>query len=427
MVRFRFHAIVIGVVTLSMFTSGLRAADDVLLWPQFRGATGQGVGIAKGLPANWSENENIVWRTELPGAGTSSPIIVGSNIILTCYTGYNVPGAGRGSQDDLKLHLLCIERDTGKVQWTVDIAPKLPEQDRIRDDHGYASSTPACDGERLYCFFGKTGVIAFDLKGKELWRAVVGDRLHGWGSGNSPVVHNDLVYINASVESDSLVALDKKSGREKWRARGIRESWNSPIFVKNPEGKIELVIAVFGKILGFDPHSGEQLWSCATDIGWYMVPSLVAADGVVYAIGGRTGGALAVRTGGSGDVTRSHRVWTGKKGSNVSSPILHEGHLYWMHEGLGIAFCAEAKTGRVVYEERIPGADQVYASPVLADGKLFYVSRTGRGIVIEAKPEFSLLSTNRLGQRTTFNASPAVAGNRLFIRSDKHLYCIGAK
>lgn len=417
-----------GAVTLMCvwwFSMSLGAAAENLDWPQFRGASGQGVSTARGLPTRWSEQENVVWKTALPGAGTSSPIIIGTRVFLTCYSGYAVPGRGRGSMDDLKLHLVCMDHDDGKIAWTVDIAPKLPEQPTIRDEHGYASSTPASDGERVYVFFGKTGVIAFDLNGKEQWRADVGSKLHGWGSGNSPVLHGDLLFINASVESDSLYALDKKTGKEVWRARGIRESWNSPILVRVGGGKTELVVAIMGKILGFDPATGELLWSCATDIGWYMVPSLVAHDGVVYAIGGRTGGALAVRSGGRGDVTATHRVWTGKKGSNVSSPIVHDGHLYWMHENLGIAYCADVKTGQIVYEERIAGADQVYASPVLADNKLFYLTRSGRSLVVAAKPQFELLANNRLGERTTFNASPAVAGGRLFIRSDKALYCLG--
>lgn len=399
--------------------SGL-AAD----WPQFRGRAGEGVSTDTGLPTTWSESENIVWQTRL-NPGTSSPIFVGDRIYLTSYSGYNVPGQSGGDQEDLKRQVVCLSRKDGKQIWSTEVPSKLPEQEKIRDDHGYASNTPVCDGERIYAFFGKSGVFALDLKGKRLWHADVGDELNGWGSAASPVLHGNLVIVNASVESQSLVALNKQTGKEVWRARGINESWNTPILVKTPAGKTEIVLAIQGSVLGFDPATGEQLWTCDTDIPWYMVPSIVADKGIVYCIGGRgTGGALAIKTGGRGDVTDSHRLWVGGKGSNVSSPILHEGHLYWAHESNGTVYCLDATTGDEIYAERLPRAGQFYASPVLADGKIYYVTRDGKTFVVAAKPEFELLATNSLGRVGTFNACPVVADGRLFLRSDQHLYCI---
>jgi hypothetical protein len=404
---------------LLLAASPLFAAD----WPQFRGPGGLGVTAEK-APTTWSGTDNLAWKAALPGPGTSSPVVVGSRIFLTCYTGYNVPGQPRGEQDQLKLHVLCYNRDDGTPAWTKDVAPKLPEQEKIRDDHGYASGTPAVDSERVYVFFGKSGVIAFTHAGEQLWRADVGSNLNGWGSATSPVLFGDLVIVNASVESDSLVALNKKTGEEVWRTKGIRESWSTPI-LHEVGGKTELVVAIFGKLLGLDPATGKQLWACDTGISWYMVPGLVAHDGVVYCIGGRSGGALAVRGGGSGDVTATHRVWTGKKGANVSSPVHHDGHLYWMNEAQERAYCADAKTGAVVYEQAVNRAGQVYASPVVAGGKVYYLSRNGKAFVVAAKPTFELLATNDFGDRSTFNASPAVAGGKLFVRSDKFLYCVG--
>jgi hypothetical protein len=203
------------------------------------------------------------------------------------------------------------------------------------------------------------------------------------------------------------------------------ESWNTPLLTTAPSGRPELIVAVLGNLLAFDPETGAPLWSCATDIGWYMAPSVVAADGVVYCIGGRSGtAALAVRTGGAGDVTATHRLWTGDKGSNVSSPIIHDGHLYWMHEQRGIAFCAAAATGEIVYEQRLPGAQQVYASPLLADGRLYYVARNGDIFVLPARPEYALLAHNKLEDRSTFNASPIVCDGALILRSDRNLYAI---
>jgi outer membrane protein assembly factor BamB len=189
-----------------------------------------------------------------------------------------------------------------------------------------------------------------------------------------------------------------------------------------------LIVAIMGKVLAFDPATGAPLWNCATDIGWYMVPSVVAHEGVVYVVGGKNGGgSLAVRLGGKGDVTSTHRLWKSAKGTNVTSPILHGGHLYWMNEVSGVAFCADAKTGAIVYEERVEGASQIYASPVVADGKIYYMSRNGRTAVVAAAPKFERLAMNDFGDRSTFNASPAVAGGRMYVRSDHHLYCLGKK
>lgn len=416
----RFHQLFLAVVLASLGAVFAVAAD----WPQFRGPGGQGVSPEKGLPTTWSDSENIVWKVELPGAGTSSPIFVGDKIFLTCYSGYNEPGQRGGDQQDLKRQVVCLNRRDGKLTWAKDVPSRLPEQERIRDDHGYASNTPVSDGKNVYASFGKSGVFAFDLNGKQLWHAEVGDELNGWGSAASPVQFENLVIVNASVESDSLVALNKATGKEVWRARGIQESWNTPLLLPGAQGKAELIVSIPGKVQTHDPKTGQVLWTCDSGNRTYMVPSVVAEGGVVYSIGGRPSSAVAVKAGGRGDVTDSHRQWVGQKGSIVSSPVLHEGHLYWAHESQGILYCAEAESGKIVYEERLNRAGQFYASPVLADGKIYYVTRNGRTFVVAAKPEYELLATNDLGVRDTFNASPVVADGRLFLRSDKHLYCI---
>lgn len=393
-------------------------------WPRFRGPGGMGVSTADQLPTTWSESENLAWKKELPGGGSSSPVVFGDHIYLTTYTGYLVPGQSAGSVNDLERHLVCLDRNTGDTIWQKTVAAKLPEEDRIRD-HGYAANTTLADASGVIAFFGKSGVHAFDHDGNVVWTADVGGGTHGWGTSASPVVDKDIVYINASVESESLIALNRKTGEEIWQQPGMKESWNTPLIVTNTNGTDELVVAVHGKVLAFEPLTGKPIWSCDTDITWYMVPTAVAADGVVYYLGGRSGtAALAVRTGGSGDVTATHRLWTSKKGSNVTSPILHDGHLYWMHEQLGVAYCAVAETGELVYEERINRGGQIYASALLANGNLYYTNRSGRTFVIPAKPEFELVATNELRDGTLFNASAAVTGDRILIRSEKYLYCI---
>jgi outer membrane protein assembly factor BamB len=408
---------------ISMFVSiPLLAADPD--WSSFRGPSGMGTSSVKGLPIKWGKTDNIAWKIPLPGPGASSPIVFGDRIYLTCYTGFFVPGE-EGSKENLTRHLLAFDRKEGKKIWDKSVAAKLPEEDRIRD-HGFAANTPAADAERLYVFFGKSGVFAFDHSGNELWQTDVGSKTHGWGTSASPVLYKDLVFINASVESGTLYALDRKTGKEKWSAKGIRESWNTPVLITAKSGRQELIVARKGDVLAFNPDTGEQLWSCNTDIGWYMVPSIVAHDGIVYCLGGRSGNAaLAIRAGGSGDVTGTHRLWTSVKGSNVTSPVFLDGHLYWAHESRGIAYCAKGETGETTYEERLERAGQFYASALLADRKLYYLTREGRMFVVAAKPSFEQLAINDLGDGSIFNASPAVDGNRLLIRSDKFLYCVG--
>jgi outer membrane protein assembly factor BamB len=412
------------VVLLTAATCTVAArADD---WPRFRGPAGQGSANDGNLPVRWSDDENIAWKTELPGHGSSSPVTWGDKIFLTSYSGYGVDENDPGDPQNLVRHLLCLDRREGKILWSTDVPARLPEEEfgRRLALHGYASSTPATDGQRVYAFFGKSGVMAFDFAGKPLWTADVGKGTHQWGSSNSPLLYHNLVIVNASVESGSLVALDKQSGSEVWRAKGMNASWNTPILVDTKDGRQELVVSVRGKILGFDPASGEQLWSC-DGIEDYVCPSVVAEDGVVYAIGGRRNTAVAVRVGGRGDVTETHRVWKAAAGSNVSSPVIYHGHLYWVSEQ-GIAYCLKADSGEIVYRERL-NTGLVYSSATVADGKLYIATREKGTYVLAAKPKFEVLAHNTLADDSIFNGSPVVSDGQLLLRSDRFLYCIGKR
>src|SRR5262245_53741513 len=378
-------------------------------WTQFRGPGGLGKTADTGVPIHWSTKQNVAWRTELPGPGTSSPIVVGTRVYVTCYSGYGLE-AGMGDMNDLKRHLLCVNRANGQEFWAKQFDPILPEHKYEGEGsyHGYSSSTPTSDGERLYVFFGKSGVFCFDLDGNELWHTSVGTNTHGWGSGTSPLLYKNSVIINASVESGSMVALDKTTGKEVWRATGIGSSWNTPVLTDVPERETELVVSVQDKLLGLEPDTGKELWH-AEGIHRYVCPSVVSHAGVIYAIGGGHT-SLAVRAGGRGDVTQSHGVWRESKGSNVSSPIYHEGYLYWARDSGGVIYCQEAATGKTAYEERLkPDSGLIYASPILADGKLYYVSQRNGTFVVAAKPTFELLAHNVFeDDDSRTNASPAV-------------------
>ena len=389
-------------------------------WPQFRGPGGLGVSGEKNLPVTWSDTDKVMWRTALPGYGASSPIVLGHRIYVTCYSGY---GAEPNSEkmEDLLLHVVCINRSNGQILWNRTIPPKLPESERVRD-HGYAGPTPTTDGDFLYVFFGRTGLFKFDLNGEQVWHADVGSQTHGWGCGTSPVLYKNTIIVNASVESGSLVSVNKVTGREVWRAPGMDSSWNTPHLVQLPGNKQELVVSVRDYILGFNPDTGEELWRCA-GIQDYVCPSMISYQGIVYAIGGRQSRAIAVRAGGEGDVTETHRLWEAKAGANVSSPVIHAGHMYWVSDRNQVAYCVRLRDGEVIYSERFPS--QPYASALAGENKIYIVTRYDGTYVLKAEPEFIQIAHNRLSDDSTFNASPVISNSQLFLRSDRFLYCIG--
>jgi outer membrane protein assembly factor BamB len=388
-------------------------------WPQFRGPGGLGISKEKNLPVTWSETKNVLWKTKMPGYGASSPIALNGKLYLTCYSGYGMRGIP-GSMDDLRLHLVCVNNKNGDIIWQKQIKPVLPEEDRVRD-HGYTAQTPATDGKHLYIFFGKSGVFKFDLNGNQIWQTSVGTNTHGWGCGTSPVLYENLVIVNASVESKSLVAIDKNTGKEVWRAGGMEASWNTPHLVKNPSGKYELAVSVKNWILVFDPKTGDELWRCQ-GIPDYVCPSIISHEGVLYALGGRSSKAIAVRSGGRGDVTNTHKLWQVDVGANVCSPVVHDGHLYWISDRSRTAYCLSLDDGTIKYSEGI--SQQPYASALLADGKLYIVTRNKGTIVLAAKPQFEQLALNIVNDKSTSDASMIAYNGTLILRSNENLYCL---
>jgi hypothetical protein len=435
----------LGLAVSLLSAATLSAAD----WTRFRGPNGSGVSEDAKPPATWSDSKNLKWKTKLPGPGTSSPLILGDKIFLTSYTGYGVDGAS-GRAADLKRQLLAIDRGSGKVLWSKEVAAEMPEDpyNGFLRDHGYASNTPATDGESIFAFFGKTGVLAFDLQGNQLWKVNVGKesgRMR-WGSGASAIVFKDLVIVNAAEESESLRGLDKKTGKQVWKAEasGLASSWTTPVLVDVPGGRTELAVAVPEEIWGLDPETGKFLWYASANNSTTACASLVTADGIVYAIGGRMGSSTAVRAGGKGDVTKTHVVWTQRHQGGIGTPILHDSRLYFVNGG--VANCIDAKNGERIYQQRLPGATarttggggggfggfgrgggQDYASPILADGMIFSPTKNGTVHVFKAGPKFESIGQNRFsGDDGPFNATPAASGNEMFIRSNKFLYCVAA-
>lgn len=401
-------------------------------WPRFRGPTGDGVSTEASLPLGWSEKENLVWRTELPGPGSSSPIVSGDRVFLSCYSGYGVDAANAGDLAQLRRHALCLDRRDGKILWQHEVKTELPDkpfQGQYITMHGYASSTPVTDGTSVFFFFGNAGVHAFGVDGRKRWDVSVGVKAHDWGVGASPILHGDLVIVNATHESNSLLALDRRTGRTVWSVSGFPNSWNTPAMVK-VDGRDELVVSASGRLRAFDPKTGAELWSCQSIRAAELCPSVVAGAGVIYVIGSPKGEAIAVRAGGKGDVSATHVVWRAQKGSNVGSPVYRDGHLYFINDARGVAVCLEAKTGAIIYEQPIPTKrrDRWYASPMLSGDRLYCVSRTSGTFVLAAKPTFEVLAINIIaGDDSVFNASPAVSGGQIFLRSNRYAYCIGPR
>ena len=395
-------------------------------WPQFRGQSGNASAPDSNPPTTWSDSENIVWKTELPGRGASSPVVFGNRIFLTAYTGFGVDAEEPGDKEKLRLHVLCFERDSGKLLWDKSIKASSATQNfgqRVAD-HGYATATPATDGEAVYASFGVSGVVAYDMDGNFMWEAEIGEGTAGFGSASSPVVFREMVYVNASIESDTLFAFDKKTGKEVWHAGSIMKSWSSPCIAEVPGGPPELIMNQKNEIFAFDPITGKKLWWCA-GVEDYIVPVPVFHDGIAYCLGGRSNRAIAVKLGGRGDVTKTHKLWESTTGANVTSPVYHDGHLYWASDK-AIENCLRASDGKEVYRERLPTRSRIYSSIIRAGNKLYVTTRDQGIVVLAAKPEYEELAVNVIkSDETLVNASPAVSGNQLLLRTDRFLYCIG--
>ncbi|TDU63113.1 hypothetical protein EI77_04535 [Prosthecobacter fusiformis] len=416
-------------------TAAIQAAD----WPRFLGPTGAAIVKESAVPLTWSETENMAWKFESPGPGSSSPIVVGDKVFFTCWTGY---GDKAEAKDPSKLqrHLICLNLADGKKNWEAIIASNATEDpyEGFITEHGYATHTPVSDGERIYAFFGKSGAYAFDLEGRQLWHTPLGtgSGSRHWGSGGSPILYKDTVIVNATDESKALYALDKKTGKQIWKAGGdkIDLAYGTPSIMESG-GRTDLVFAIADEIWGMNPETGKMRWFATHNLPGNISPCLIQDNDRLYLYGGYpTQGSAAIRLGGEGDVTSSHILWTSKSSSYVPTPILHAGRLYVINDQ-GFALCMDAKTGEDIYRERAIDSGggrgrgkPFYASPVLIGDRLYCVSRRGGTYVIAAKPTFEKLAHNVIaGDDTQFHGTPAIANDSLILRSEKAIYCIRAK
>ena len=432
------------------FSSLLGAQLWAQNWPQWRGPEGDGVSAEKGLPAEWSANKNVAWTAPLAGLGVSSPIAWGERVFVTSQIG-NSPVDGGGThpvlaRDDRTLAVresaiggqrgrtssgifLVVEafdRSGGKRLWEYRVEAKgpLPEN---HEKHNLATPTPVTDGEFVYAWFGNGQVVALDMKGALVWSRHLGleygSFLNQWGHGSSPVLHGgSLILLVDHRPAAYLLALDKKTGKERWKAdRGSeRVSHSTPFVVPGSKGD-EMVVNSSVRIDAYDPANGELLWWADSE-RQTPIPTPVFDNGLIYMSRGyRNSDYLALQPGGRGDVTASHIKWRAPGAASYVPSIIHYDGLLYMTNEVGVLTCADAATGERVWRHRLSGV--FFASPVAGDGKIYMVSETGETFVLQAGREPKVLAQNDLGQRLI--ASPAISNGHLLLRSDRTLFAVG--
>lgn len=418
-------------VTLCGWACWLQSCLEAQEWARFRGLNGSGLSSAEGLPVRWSESENLAWKLELAGEGSSSPVVWEDKIFVTCS---EAGAAGRGFP---RRRLLCVDALKGSLLWSIE-APEPTREDPAQGylmEHGYASNSAATDGRAVYAFFGKSGVVACDMDGRMLWQVNAGSESSNrqWGSAASVTLFEDLVIINAAEEGRAVLALHRDDGRVVWKAEAaaLELAYGTPAQLKYDDGRTELILAVPGEVWGLNARTGKLAWFAETQLTGNVCPSPLIVGSEVFVFGGfRSSGSYCLRSGGRGDVSKSCVKWQTRSSSYVATPVHFQGRLYWADDQ-GLAWCLNAETGETIYRERIPGlrtgGRPIYASPIVAGGRIYIPTRRDGTLVISAEDRFEVLSMNRIaGDESDFNATPAVHGNRLILRSNRALYAVGA-
>ena len=384
-------------------------------WPQFRGPTGQGHSSERGLPVEWSESRNIVWKTPVPGSGWSSPVVAGGRIWLT--TAVKDKGAS--------LRVLAFDAESGRVVVNTPVF-RARHADPLNAKNTLASPTPIVDGNRVYVHFGADGTAALDTDGQVLWTIRLAyDSQHG--NGGSPALYRGLLIVSCDGSDEAFVAaIDTQTGKIRWKT-SRRQPWDqaytTPLVIR--VGDRDQVVSV-GAYRGaaYDPDSGKEIWRVSYADGFSNVPRPVFGHGLVYiATGFQQPTLLAVRADGTGDVTKTHVAWTLRRGAPLTpSPLIVGDELYLVNDG-GIAMCLDALDGSVHWQQRLGG--NFSASPIFADGRIYFLSEEGVTTVVAPGKEFKRLATNTLDGATL--ASIAVSGGSFYIRSHSHLYRIAQK
>ncbi|MFL2542743.1 MAG: PQQ-binding-like beta-propeller repeat protein [Candidatus Latescibacterota bacterium] len=400
-------------------------------WPQWRGPLGTGAAPSSNPPATWSETENIRWKVPIPGQGHASPIAWGDRVfVLTAIqTDQSLPQEESDSPANIyKFDIIALDRQSGNILWQ-RTARAEPPHEGTHQDGSWAPASPATDGERVFAHFGSRGLYCYDMEGELLWSTDLGDMAtrHSFGEGASPALHGDSIVINWDHEGESfIVALDKRTGQERWRvARDERTTWGTPLIVKHAD-RTQVIVNATNRIRSYDLADGAPIWECS-GMTVNPIPTPVTVNGVVYVMSGFRGNALlAIRLAGAeGDITDSESVvWSYDRDTPyVPSPLLYDGMLYFLKGNNGVLSGLNLATGDKHFgPQRLEGIEGIYASPVGAQDRVYITGRNGTTLVLKSGPEYEILHRNALDDR--FNASPAIAGDELFLRGEQALYCI---
>ena len=379
-------------------------------WPEFRGPTGQGLSDESGLPLTWSENGNVRWKTAIPGQGWSSPAIQGDQIWLTTST-----------EEGKSLRAICVDRKSGAMLQNIEVF-RLNVPGRVNAKNSLASPTPVLDENRIYVHFGAFGTACILQSGKILWRTRLEYDNGQHGPGGSPVIYENLLVVNCDGMSVQYVAaLDKWTGGIRWKQyRKASHAYSTPLIVRLAGGDQLISTGAF-RVVAYEPRTGKEIWHVLYGDGFSNVPRPVFGNGRVFICTGfQQPSLLAIRVDGRGDVTKSHVIWRRDRGAPLTpSPLLVGEELYLISDN-GIATCLDASTGKEHWQQRIGGNHS--ASPLYADGRIYFLSEDGQSVVIAPGKEFKILATNQLNGQTL--ASMAVSDGAIFLRSDSHLYCL---
>jgi outer membrane protein assembly factor BamB len=420
-----------------------QTVDRAAQWPQWRGPNLDGTSSTAEPPLTWSSTKNVAWKTPIDGRGSATPIVWGDRVLVTTAidTGRKAAAEDLPKPDSRfaekrteapdtwhRFVVLALDRASGKVLWQKTCAERVPHEGH-HTTHTYAAGSPVTDGQRLVVSFGSFGLYCFDLDGKLLWEKQLGrqETRLGWGEAVTPALHNGRVYVNWDHEGDSfLTALDAADGQTLWKVdRDEASSWATPLVVEHG-GQTQVITPGTNQVRSYDANSGKLVWT-HNGLTVNCIPSpLEHEDSVILMSGYRGSVAIAVPLDSHGDVT-GKTLWKLDRGTPyVPSPVLTGGRLYFTQGNVNILTGVDATTGSVLIDRaRLPGVANFYASPVAAAGRIYFTDRDGTTLVIKSSDQLEVLATNTLGE--PIDASPALAGKQLFLRGEKHLWCIQEK
>ena len=418
-----------AVVGCFLFAAPAAWADN---WGHWRGDAGNGISLSAKPPVEWSAEENVKWKVAIPGRGSGSPVIWGNQVFVVSAVpageGAGAGRKGRGSLPELKFVLLSFDRASGKLQWQQTATVATPHQG-THSTNGFASASPCTDGEHVYAHFGSRGIYCYSMKGELVWKRDDLGKMNtrnSFGEGSSPTLARDKILVPWDHEGPSaLYALNKRTGKTIWKTdRDEPTNWSTPLVVDVAD-KQQVIVNGQNYARAYDLETGEELWRCG---GQTQRPcaSAVYADGIVYVGSGFRGSFLgAFRLTGKGDIAKTDKVvWSVSRDTpDIASPLLSNGRIYYYKGKSGLLTCADAATGKPHYQAvRMPGISSIYASPIAANGHVYLTGRSGSTVVIKEGDSPEIVATNSVGE--TVDATPAPVDNQLFIRGERHLFCI---